>query len=89
MRSQIKYLHRRITAIQKDKLLHFIAGLLIAGVVSIVLPWWAALLSAAIAGAVKEVIDYYGHGKPELLDFLYTAAGGFVFCLPEIAQTLI
>lgn len=89
LKSHIKYLYRRITVIQKDKLLHFIAGMLVAVIVLIVLPWWAALAAAVLAGAAKEIIDYYGYGAPELADFLYTALGGLIVCLPEIINTFL
>jgi hypothetical protein len=65
--------------IQADKLLHFIVGMLIAGVIGII-PCFAnyALIVAAVAGVAKEVYDEFSYGGWDSLDLLYTAMGGAV-----------
>lgn len=75
MKSKFKYWYRQLTNIPTDKLLHFIAGAVIAGIAAIVWPLWLALTMAILAGAGKEAIDYLRHGKPELMDFIFTAVG--------------
>lgn len=66
-------------SIAADKLLHFIAGMLIAGIVGII-PCFAnyALVVAVIAGVAKEVYDEFSYGGWDSLDLLYTAIGGAV-----------
>ena len=66
-------------SIQADKLLHFIAGMLIAGVVGII-PCFAnyALIVAAVAGVAKEAYDQYSYGGWCWYDLLYTVIGGAV-----------
>lgn len=68
-----------IGSIQADKLLHFIAGMLIAGVVGII-PCFAnyALIVAVIAGLAKESYDEYSYGGWCWDDLLYTVIGGAV-----------
>lgn len=69
-------------SIKADKLLHFIAGMIIAGVVGII-PCFAnyALIVAVIAGVAKEVYDEFSYGGWDSLDLLYTAIGGAVMQL--------
>lgn len=66
-------------SIPADKLLHFVAGMLIAGVVGLI-PCFAnyALIVAVIAGVAKEVYDEFSYGGWDSLDLLYTAIGGAV-----------
>lgn len=66
-------------SIAADKLLHFIAGMLIAGIVGII-PCFAnyAFIVAVIAGVAKEVYDEFSYGGWDSLDLLYTALGGAV-----------
>lgn len=66
-------------SIPADKLLHFIAGMLIAGVVGII-PCFAnyALIVVAIAGVAKESYDQYSYGGWCWYDLLYTVIGGAV-----------
>lgn len=71
--------------IKADKLLHIIAGMVIAQVayrlLSLVVPMWWAMLAAfgvaVIAGAVKEAIDVK-YGVPSWKDFIATVIGGVV-----------
>lgn len=68
--------------IQADKLLHFIAGMLIAGGVGII-PCFAnyAFIVAVVAGVAKEVYDEFSYGGWDSIDLLYTAIGGAVMQL--------
>jgi len=76
MKSHLKYWYRRLINTPKDKLLHLLAGAIIAGMVVIALPLYIALAAAVLAGAVKEAVDYFGHGTPEWMDFICTSLGG-------------
>lgn len=66
-------------SIPADKLLHFVAGMLIAGVVGII-PCFAnyAFIVAVVAGLAKEVYNEFSYGGWDSLDLLYTAIGGAV-----------
>jgi hypothetical protein len=59
--------------IPKDKLGHFIAGLLI-GLLSFIDPS-IALIAGIIIGAIKEAVDYATYGDWDFLDFCSTVAG--------------
>jgi len=59
---------------QPDKRKHFAVGFAISLVVGIFIPW-LGILSACIAGAIKEWWDSKGHGTPEWLDFISTCLG--------------
>jgi hypothetical protein len=65
-----------------DKIEHLGAGA-IAGFTGAFLafslgePLWAgALIAAVIAGALKEFWDMWGHGEPDVWDFVATVVGG-------------
>ncbi|MEA4872165.1 MAG: hypothetical protein VB076_05060 [Synergistaceae bacterium] len=65
--------------IQKDKIMHAIAGFIFA----LAICWAskscaAALLAAVILGMLKEIFDYVGHGTVELMDVVATGAGGAI-----------
>lgn len=64
---------------QKDKILHFLAGLSIALFVGLVL-WnpWIGLMAGIVAGIAKELIWdlWLKKGTPEFMDFLATFLGG-------------
>ena len=66
--------------IPSDKMLHFIAGLMIVAVTAIVFPCAAnyAVVSAIIAGFFKEAIDEFDYGGWNWWDILATVIGGFV-----------
>lgn len=73
--------------IKSDKLLHFIAGLLITQVVSIALLALTGRLAMSVllggtAGLIvalaKELYDKLGHGVPSWHDFFATAIGSLV-----------
>ncbi|WP_461366939.1 hypothetical protein [Candidatus Darwinibacter acetoxidans] len=64
--------------LQKDKLKHAIAGVALSIVAGLLYtPFWG-LATAAVVGALKEIIwDWLlKKGTPELLDFVATVAGG-------------
>ena len=60
---------------QPDKRAHFVVGFLIAAIVGLVNPF-LGFGAAALAGLAKELYDATGRGTPELMDFVYTVAGG-------------
>ena len=78
----IKKIQDAIGNIPSDKMLHLIAGMLIAGVVGII-PCFAnyALIVAVVAGVAKEVYDEFSYGGWDSIDLLYTAIGGAVMQL--------
>ena len=62
--------------VPKDKLLHFIAGMLLTAVVACircVAPF--SVIVGIISGAVKELWDSKNGGSVELMDFIATSAG--------------
>lgn len=66
-----------------DKLLHFETCALITVAVAAVLPWWAGVITAALAGIAKELWDIK-HGDPSWADLLADALGiaaGILICL--------
>lgn len=69
--------------IPSDKMLHFIAGLIVVAVTAIVFPCAAnyAIVSAVIAGVAKEVIDEFDYGGWDWWDLVATIAGGFLMQL--------
>lgn len=62
-----------------DKLMHMIAGFIIA-----LLTGWLThnvligFTSALLAGIAKEVWDYFGHGTSDFNDIIATAQGGAI-----------
>lgn len=67
--------------IQKDKVLHFVAGAMIGSGVFIATGSAACGIgSAAAAGIAKEVWDSCGHGDADALDALATVLGGVSAC---------
>jgi len=75
-----------LNKLKTDKLLHFIAGMLISQVTYILISLtslhicWIVLLSltiTVISGGIKEVIDKK-YGVPSIMDFVYTVIGGFI-----------
>ncbi len=63
---------------QKDKLKHAIAGVALSIVAGLFVYPLIGLATAAVVGALKEIIwDWLlKKGTPELLDFVATVAGG-------------
>ena len=65
--------------IPKDKLLHFVAGLICATFVYLItLNLTIAIGASVILGIAKEIYDSRGHGTVEVLDAVATVAGGVV-----------
>ena len=63
----------------KDKVLHVIVGFVISFFGGLALGPGLGFGLACLAGAAKEADDKYsGKGTPEWLDFLATAASGFI-----------
>ncbi len=64
----------------RDKVLHFLAGVSVAFLASLVLPLTYAVGLAVVVGIVKEAVwDWMmDRGTPEALDVLATAAGAFL-----------
>ena len=63
--------------IEYDKQLHFIAGLIICILVSLIFknPMYG-LIASVVAGVAKEIYDYFDYGKIDFLDTLATWVGG-------------
>lgn len=66
--------------IAPDKLLHFIAGALIAAFFALVIPCTAGwcLAFAIAAGIAKEAFDQYLYKGWNFIDLAYTVAGGLI-----------
>ena len=65
--------------IPRDKLLHFVAGLICATFVYLItLNLTLAIGASVILGIAKEVYDSRGHGTVEMLDVVATIVGGAV-----------
>ena len=62
----------------KDKKLHILAGIALAIIAGLLFCPLIGLATAAVVGALKEIIwDWLlKKGTPELLDFVATVAGG-------------
>lgn len=59
-----------------DKLLHYIAGFLIAGIISLGTGDLVyGLIAGVTAGFFKEIIDYFRYGGGDFFDFFATALG--------------
>lgn len=69
-----------LTVFKQDKLKHLLAGIGISLLIGIVFPPVWGLITAAIVGALKEIIwDWLlRKGTPEFLDFLATVLGGAI-----------
>lgn len=62
---------------QPDKRKHFIVGFIIAVIVGFLTDWVVGWFVGSMAGAMKEWWDSKGHGKVELMDFIFTSMGSF------------
>lgn len=98
MSCAMKKILRWLNGIKSDKLLHFIAGLLIAQISYALFfigfaEWLSILLAfgtAACVGGEKELIDWAtGSGVPSLSDFLATLVGGAIGSLVVVLILLI
>lgn len=84
-----------LPVVPADKANHFVYGAVVACVVcSVSLLWWgqaasavAGLVSAAMAGLLKEYRDYTDRDDgsyPEVADLLWTVLGGAVTVAPTL-----
>lgn len=76
----MKRLLNRLGSIPCDKMLHFIAGMLIAAIVAVLVPRFApiAMTVAVVAGFAKELRDEIAYGGFDWKDLLATVLGGVV-----------
>lgn len=76
----MKRLLEKLGSIPSDKMLHFVAGMLITAIVAVVIPRFASLAVtvAVIAGFAKEVRDEIAYGGFDWKDLLATVLGGAV-----------
>ena len=74
----MKKLLNFVASIPRDKLLHFIAGMLITALVAVVFARFAplAVTVAVVAGFAKEAYDEYSYGGWDWKDLLATIVGG-------------
>lgn len=73
-----------------DKMLHMLAGFIIALLAIIITnDIVVGLLASFVAGAAKEIWDYFGQGTTEKADLLATVQGGFVGCLFMLALRML
>lgn len=81
--------------LKADKLLHFIAGMVVAQIAFALLGlattvWWSAFIAflvAAVVGGLKEAWDVK-HGVPNVADFVATMLGGLLGVLLAICIAL-
>ena len=66
-----------------DKILHFLAGIVIAAYATLFIQWWWALVLVAFIGGLKELIydKWMQKGTPEWWDFIFTIFGGGVWIM--------
>lgn len=71
-----------VNKVPKDKLLHFVMGLLIAAFCALTLKWglWS-IIPAIVFGILKELFDWWTTKTVEWWDFGATAIGGAVIFL--------
>lgn len=62
--------------IPRDKIYHFIAGLILCVIGCIALSPIGGIGLAVIGGISKECYDYYDYGKYDVFDMLATWVGG-------------
>ena len=76
----MKRLLKILGSIPSDKMLHFIAGMLITAIVAVIVPRFAplAMTVAVIAGFAKEVRDEIAYGGFCWKDLCATVLGGAV-----------
>ena len=76
----MKRLLKILGSIPSDKMLHFIAGLMITAFVAVIVPRFApiAMSVAVVAGFAKELRDEIAYGGFDWKDLLATVLGGVV-----------
>lgn len=67
-----------ISKVPYDKLLHFIAGLVIAAFFCITLGMKVCIVPAIAAGIIKEFFDGWTSEQMDWWDFVATVSGGLV-----------
>lgn len=67
----------RNAAKEKDKVLHFVCGFVIAYIIGIFIPL-LGLAIGCIAGLLKEFWDSKGHGTVEIMDAIFTCFGASI-----------
>jgi len=67
--------------LQRDKQLHFIAGITISLVRGMLFGPLLGLGAAVVTGSSKELYDLSGRGNPEWADLWFTIGGGIVGAL--------
>lgn len=74
--------------IAQDKLGHLLAG---AAIAAVFFPfgWYVGLAATVVAGVLKELRDMRGHGTPDPMDAIATAAGGAALCLWYLAIEIV
>lgn len=76
----MKRLLNLLGSIPSDKMLHFIAGMLITAFVAVIVPRFApiAMTVSVVAGFAKELRDEITYGGFDWYDLLATVLGGVV-----------
>lgn len=66
--------------IAHDKLLHLLAGVLVAAFFALIVPCSAGwcVVFAIFAGVAKEIIDQYRYNGWDWADLAYTVGGGLI-----------
>jgi len=75
--------------IRRDRLYHFIAGLIIAALFFIVLKMPVCIVPVIFAAFIKEFFDVWTDGNFDWIDFLATVIGGAVIQLFVIIASFI
>lgn len=76
----MKNIMNKIGSIPSDKMLHFIAGMLITAIVAVIVPRFTpiAMTVAVVAGFAKELRDEIVYRGFDWYDLLATVLGGVV-----------
>lgn len=76
----MKRLLKILGSIPSDKMLHFIAGMLITATIAVIVPRFApiAMTVTVVAGFAKELRDEIAYGGFDWKDLLATVLGGVV-----------
>ena len=64
--------------LQRDKVLHFCAGLILCLVAGVFTTPAMGLLLGVISGIIKEIYDKYNNGTVDVLDSLATTVGALI-----------
>ena len=69
-----------------DKANHVVYGAVIATVGTIFAGPVVGLIAAGVVGAVKEILDNFTGGSPDIEDAIATLGGGILVVLPWLVQ---